>query len=103
MTATGNISGELFERTLQAFARNTTHYLSNLTVSVAGVSGTGSIVPEQLTRLGVKRLVLVDNDVVEARNLGRILNSTTKDAKEQVNKALRRQPPPIQLHEPQYR
>lgn len=88
MTATDNISEELFERTLQAFGRGTTHYLSNLTVGVAGVSGTGSIVAEQLMRLGVKRLVLVDDDAVEVRNLGRILNSTTKDAKEQVNKAL---------------
>ena len=43
---------------------------------------------EQLYRLGVKRLVLVDDDYVEERNLGRILNSTTTDAKNQTNKAV---------------
>lgn len=81
-------NSELFERTLQAFGRGTTHYLSNLTVGIAGISGTGSIVAEQLMRLGVKRLVLVDDDVVEVRNLGRILNSTIRDAAAETNKAI---------------
>lgn len=88
MTAKEGENSELFERTLQAFGRGTTHYLSNLTVGIAGVSGTGSIVAEQLMRLGVKRLVLVDDDVVEVRNLGRILNSTTLDAQQGTNKAI---------------
>lgn len=79
---------ELYERTAQAFGKGTTHYLSQLTVGVAGVSGTGSIIAEQLMRLGVKRLILVDDDVVEVRNLGRILNSTQADADRQVNKAI---------------
>lgn len=88
MTIKWEENSELFERTLQAFGRGTTHYLTNLTVGIAGVSGTGSIVAEQLMRLGVKRLVLVDDDVVEVRNLGRILNSTTKDAMLGTNKAI---------------
>lgn len=88
MTESGSIDSELFERTMQAFGRGTTHYLSNLTVGIAGVSGTGSIVAEQLLRLGVKRLVLVDDDIVEVRNLGRILNSTVKDAEDGTNKAI---------------
>lgn len=88
MTVKKEENSELFERTLQAFGQGTTHYLSNLTVGIAGVSGTGSIVAEQLMRLGIKRLVLVDDDVVEVRNLGRILNSTTRDATMGVNKAI---------------
>lgn len=80
--------GQLHERTIQAFGKGTTEYLANLTVGIAGASGTGSIVAEQLYRLGVKRLVLVDDDYVEERNLGRILNSTTTDAKNQTNKAV---------------
>lgn len=78
---------QLHERTIQAFGKGTTEYLANLTVGIAGASGTGSIVAEQLYRLGVKRLALVDDDYVEERNLGRILNSTSTDAKNQVNKA----------------
>lgn len=80
-------TGQLRERTIQAFGKGTTEYLANLTIGVAGASGTGSIVAEQLYRLGVKRLILVDDDYVEERNLGRILNSTSADAKNRVNKA----------------
>ncbi len=77
---------EFFERTMQAFGKGTTQYLSQLTIAVAGVSGTGSIVAEQLFRLGVKRLVLIDDDVVEKRNLGRILNSRVSDAEAAISK-----------------
>ena len=55
--------------------------LRKLSVAVIGCSGTGSIVIEQLARLGFGRLVLVDPDVVEEKNLNRILNSTAEDAR----------------------
>lgn len=84
--STNIVEGERHERTCQAFGRGTTEYLSKLTVGVAGASGTGSIVAEQLYRLGVKRLVLVDDDCIEERNLGRILNSSVYDAKNQERK-----------------
>lgn len=86
MIAKESENAEFYERTLQAFGKGTTQYLSQLTVAVAGASGTGSIVAEQLLRLGVKRLVLIDNDVVETRNLGRILNSKVSDAKNAMPK-----------------
>lgn len=78
-----DISGvcDINERTFQAFGSGTTQYLSNLTIGVAGASGTGSIVIEQLVRLGVKRLVIVDDDTVETRNIGRIINSSLEDVK----------------------
>lgn len=75
-----------YERTAQAFGEGTVKILSNLTIGIVGASGTGSIVAEQLYRLGIKRLVLVDDDYVEERNLGRILNSTVDDALNKVNK-----------------
>lgn len=70
---------QFFVRTAQAFGKGTVDYLSNLTIGIAGASGTGSIVAEQLVRLGVKRLVLVDDDVVEECNLGRMLNASKAD------------------------
>jgi hypothetical protein len=67
------------ERNIQAFGEGTTQIMQGLTVGVIGCSGTGSIVAEQLTRLGVGRLILVDPDVVEEKNLNRVINATTSD------------------------
>lgn len=63
-----------------AFTSDMTATLSQLTAAVVGVSGTGSIVAEQLTRLGFQKIILVDHDHVEKKNLNRILNSTIADA-----------------------
>jgi hypothetical protein len=68
------------ERHSQLFGSGTIHRLRNLAVAVVGCSGTGSPVVEQLARLGVGRLVLVDPDKVELKNLNRILNATREDA-----------------------
>ncbi len=64
-----------------AFTGETRKELARLTACVFGVSGTGSIVTEQLARLGFGRLVLIDFDSVEDKNLNRILNTTLEDAK----------------------
>lgn len=69
-------------RQIQLFGEGTVRRLAGLSVAVVGCSGTGSIVVEQLARLGVGRLVIVDPDRVEAKNLNRILNSTSDDARE---------------------
>ena len=67
-------------RHAQAFGTGTAALLRNLSVAIVGCSGTGSIVAEQLARLGAGRLVLVDPDRVEEKNLNRILNSGKEDA-----------------------
>lgn len=66
----------------QLFGAGTTEMLGRLSVAVVGCSGTGSPMIEQLARLGVGELVLVDYDHIEARNINRIYNSTMKDALE---------------------
>ena len=53
--------------------------LGRMSVCVIGVSGTGSIVAEQLARLGVGEIILIDFDKLEQRNLNRILNSSLAD------------------------
>jgi hypothetical protein len=63
-----------------AFTSSMTRELNRLTAVVIGVSGTGSPVAEQLARLGFGRLVLIDPDHVEPRNLNRILNSGIEHA-----------------------
>jgi len=67
-------------RHAQLFGKGTTRKLQDLSIAVVGCSGTGSPVIEQLARLGVGRLVLVDPDTIEEKNLNRILNSTREDA-----------------------
>ncbi|MFL9977641.1 ThiF family adenylyltransferase [Paraburkholderia graminis] len=63
-----------------AFTSETREELSRLVACVVGVSGTGSLVAEQLARLGFGRVQLIDFDHVEARNLNRIINATRSDA-----------------------
>lgn len=69
-----------FQRTQQAFGSGTVSLLSRMRIGVVGCSGTGSWVVEMLSRLGVGELVLIDPDVIERKNLNRIINSTAADA-----------------------
>ena len=55
--------------------------LGRLSVGIIGVSGTGSIVAEQASRMGFGEIILVDFDVVEYKNLNRILNSDLDDVR----------------------
>lgn len=68
-------------RHAQAFGAGTFDTLRRLSVAVVGCSGTGSPVIEMLARLGVGRLVIVDPDRVEEKNLNRILNTGIDDAR----------------------
>ncbi len=68
------------QRHAQAFGEGTVELLRRMTIAVVGCSGTGSPLIEQLVRLGVGCLVLVDHDHVEWRNLNRINMSTAADA-----------------------
>lgn len=87
---------EFARRHAQAFGAGTTCALRRLAVAVVGCSGTGSPVIEQLARLGVGRLVIVDPDRVEEKNLNRILNATMEDVRrgrfkvEVLERAIRR-------------
>lgn len=69
------------QRHEQIFGRGTTARLRSLSAAVVGCSGTGSPLIEQLVRLGIGHLLLVDPDVVEEKNLNRILHATMDDAK----------------------
>jgi hypothetical protein len=72
---------DFLARQAQAFGEATTATLRRLRVAVVGVSGTGGPLVEQLLRLGVGALVLVDPDRVETCNLNRIPQATREDAR----------------------
>lgn len=63
-----------------AFTGEMTAELGQLTACVIGVSGTGSLVAEQVARLGFGKVILIDFDIVERKNLNRIINATENDA-----------------------
>jgi len=54
--------------------------LRNLHVGVVGMGGTGSVAFCQLAHLGIRRITVVDGDLVEPTNVSRILGATVHDA-----------------------
>ena len=71
---------EFAKRHAQLFGAGTSALVRKLRVGVVGCSGTGGPVILQLAHLGVGRLVLVDPDRIEVKNLNRIPGATMKDA-----------------------
>lgn len=77
-----SISNGTLPKRPMAFTSDMQLELARLSFAVIGVSGIGSIDAEQLARLGAGELKLIDFDLVEPKNLNRILNSSLKDAQE---------------------
>jgi molybdopterin/thiamine biosynthesis adenylyltransferase/proteasome lid subunit RPN8/RPN11 len=72
----------IFDRQIRAFGVDGQAVLRRLCVGVVGAGGTGSAVAEQLARLGVGSLLLVDKDDIDASNVTRIYGSTVADVGE---------------------
>jgi molybdopterin/thiamine biosynthesis adenylyltransferase len=67
-----DIADERHDRTMRALTEVGTERLAGSRVGVISAGGLGSIFVEQLSRLGVGELVVVDPDVVEESNLNRL-------------------------------
>jgi molybdopterin/thiamine biosynthesis adenylyltransferase/proteasome lid subunit RPN8/RPN11 len=72
-------SSQAFDRQIRAFGADGQALLRRLRVGVVGAGGTGSAVFEQLVRLGVGEIALIDDDEVSTTNLTRIHGSTAAD------------------------
>lgn len=70
---------EEFDRNIRAFGGDIQRVLGDLSVAVIGAGGTGSAVAEQLVRLGVRRLHLLDPDELSGSNVTRVYGSTPAD------------------------
>lgn len=87
-----------------AFGSGMTQTLGRLHACIVGVSGTGSVVAEQTARMGFGEITLIDFDLVEHKNLNRILNSTLQDADASIAKvdmfasAIRQIRPEVTIH-----
>lgn len=64
--------GEQFDRQVRAFGSYGQYFIEHSRVAIVGVGGTGSSVAEQLARLGVQDVLLVDPDDFESSNLTRM-------------------------------
>lgn len=80
------ISLETLARQALAFGPEVNSLLKQLSVAVVGCGGTGSPVVHLLARLGVGRIVVIDDDVVEYSNLNRLYGATRQDADNAVPK-----------------
>lgn len=69
----------MFDRNVRAFGGAIQQTLSDLRIAVVGAGGTGSAVSEQLVRLGVRHLSLLDPDELSESNLTRVYGSRPSD------------------------
>jgi molybdopterin/thiamine biosynthesis adenylyltransferase len=70
---------EMWDRNVRAFGADLQRALGELRVTIVGCGGTGSAVAEQITRLGVRHLHLIDADVLSESNLTRVYGSAPAD------------------------
>jgi molybdopterin/thiamine biosynthesis adenylyltransferase len=89
----------IFDRNIRAFGPAVQETLSELRIAIIGCGGTGSAVAEQLVRLGVRHLLLIDPDILSESNVTRVYGSTPAEVgqpkTEVVAKHLRRIAPDL--------
>jgi molybdopterin/thiamine biosynthesis adenylyltransferase len=79
LSATHGDQHVVHARQVQAFGSSGQTQIERASIAIVGVGGTGSAVVDQLLRLGVRRLLVVDDDIIEESNVSRIYNSTLAD------------------------
>lgn len=70
----------IYDRNVRAFGGGIQQVLGDIRVAVIGSGGTGSAVTEQLVRLGVRYLTIVDPDELSDSNVTRVYGSRLRDA-----------------------
>lgn len=75
-----NDLSDIYDRQLLAFGSEGQNIISTTKIAIVGLGGTGSPVAEQLVRMGVKDIVLIDPDVFDPSNITRVYGSEYEDA-----------------------
>lgn len=73
----------LFDRQIRAFGDDLQKLLQVLHIGVVGVGGTGSAVTEQLVRLGVGTITVIDGQAFEKTNVNRVYGSSVDDERKE--------------------
>lgn len=69
----------IFSRQLLFFGKEGQEKIEKIHTGIVGFGGIGSHVVQQLAYLGVRRYTIIENDVVEASNLNRLIGATIRD------------------------
>jgi len=69
-------SRQTFDRQIRAFGEGGQKTLAAIKVGIVGLGGTGSVVAQQLTYLGVKRFLLIDFDRADQSNFNRLVGAS---------------------------
>ena len=86
---------DLFKRTRTVYGKENHEKLCKLRIGIVGLGSVGSIVAENLARMGLEKFVLIDFDKIQKHNLDRQLGATKEDigqykieiAARQINKS----------------
>ena len=73
-------SSSVHDRQVRALGPNAQRRIKEARVVVVGAGGTGSAVLEQLARLGVEHVTVIDDDHLDETNVSRVYGSTLEDA-----------------------
>lgn len=69
----------LFKRTRAVWGQSNHEKMAKMRVGIIGLGSVGSMVSENLARMGIEKFVLIDFDKVEPHNLDRLVGATKKD------------------------
>ncbi|MEP7119424.1 MAG: ThiF family adenylyltransferase [Byssovorax sp.] len=72
-------TSEMLRRTINVWGEENHTRLQRLRIGIVGLGSVGSIVAEQLARIGMTRFVLIDFDEVQLHNLDRLMTATRDD------------------------
>ncbi len=71
--------GEEFKRTISSWGHCKQHEISRLKVGIVGMGSVGSIIAEAIHKTGVFDVVYIDFDLIERKNLDRLLTAGKAD------------------------
>lgn len=75
----GTAANSQYDRQVRAFGEEGQKTIQEIKVGIIGVGGIGSMVAEQLARVGITDLILVDDDEIESSNISRLIGATHAD------------------------
>ena len=77
-TETQSIEGT-YDRQVRIWGEESQRRIGEVTAGIVGLGGTGSLVLQMLSRIGVQKFVLIDPDTIEESNLNRLPYAVTSD------------------------